>query len=317
MVTIVLSRLLAMVTPSASKFQVGVDVSSYQGPPTNWTSEAGKISWAAVKITELEQNGNRYVNPDAARDWDWLSRNDKGRIGYLFGHPSVSAAETVSFFASEIRKLGLRDKDGIALDHESTDDKSPAEVAAWAVKVQAELFHSLHRTPVLYTFLSFAEGGNCAGLGHYPLWIADPSRKAGHPHVPKPWKKWAVHQHVITGPIDRDVANFRTRTAMFNALGKPEEPQVHNIGGSIVGSLASARWPNGVNIVAGLGKDGFIQAARWNNGSWGSWKNVNTDKALGSPALEAFGDADGRLFYTDSSGSVVVLRTENGGETWS
>lgn len=239
-----------MLTPSASKFQAGVDVSSYQGPPDAWKANAGTISWAAVKVTELEPNGTRYVNPDAASDWDYLARNGKGRIAYLFGHPTVSAAETVSFFASEVRKLGLRDTDGICLDHESSDGKRPAEVADWARRVQAGLFHALHRTPVLYTYLSFAEEGNCAGLEHYPLWISDPNHRRGHPKVPRPWKHWAIHQYKITDPIDKDLANYPSRKAMFDALGKPKEPQVHNIGGSIVGGLASARWPSGTTVVA-------------------------------------------------------------------
>lgn len=53
------------------------------------------------------------------------------------------------------------------------------------------------------------------------------------------------------------------------------------------------------------------------NGKWGAWKNVSSDKALGSPALEAFDEKDGRLFYTDVSGTVIVLRTTDSGETWS
>ena len=47
----------------------GVDVASFQGLPSQWQPIAGAIDWAAVKITELQTNGNRYVNPDAAPDW--------------------------------------------------------------------------------------------------------------------------------------------------------------------------------------------------------------------------------------------------------
>jgi GH25 family lysozyme M1 (1,4-beta-N-acetylmuramidase) len=294
----------------------GVDVSSFQGAPANWKSEAGNISWAAVKLTELEPGGARYVNPDARADWAYLRQNSKGRIAYLFGHPSVSATSTVSFFVDEIRNLGLADRDAVALDLETTNGNSPAEVAAWAVKVQEGLFHALGRTPLLYTFLSFAEEGNCAGLGHYPLWIADPSSTAGHPRVPGPWKKWAIHQYSITGSIDRDVGNFASKTAMFKALGKPERPEMLNLGGSIVGALTSVRWPDGVTVVAGWGEDGFIQATRWQNGKWSAWKNVGTSKARGAPGLVAFGSAEGHLYFADVSNSVIQLTTSNSGETW-
>jgi hypothetical protein len=313
----VLSWLRGLVAPAASKLPLGVDVSSYQGPPADWKSAAGKISWAAVKMTELEPGGIKYVNPDAAADWAWLKQNNKGRVAYLFGHPSVSAAETVAFFVSELTKLGLEDRDGIALDLETADGKSAAAVDAWALSVQQDLARQLGRTPLLYTFLSFAQAGNCARLGHYPLWIADPSSKEGHPHVPAPWKAWAIHQYVITGPIDRDIANYASLQAMFNVLGKPKEPDMRNLGGSIVGPVASARWPDGVTVVAGLGKDGFIQVARWGGSKWSAWKNVSTAKAQSGPAIVAFGTADGHLYYTESSGAVIELATADSGQTWS
>ena len=106
-------------------------------------------------------------------------RQGPGRL--FFGHPSVSAAETVSFFIGELHKLGLEDSDGVALDLETSDGKTPAEVDAWALAVLEELARKLDRKPLLYTFLSFAQGGNCARLGHFPLWIADPSSGAATP----------------------------------------------------------------------------------------------------------------------------------------
>jgi GH25 family lysozyme M1 (1,4-beta-N-acetylmuramidase) len=306
-----------MVTPAARKFQVGVDVSSYQGPPPDWKSAAGNFSWAAVKITELEPNGTRYVNPDAAADWAWLRSNKKGRIAYLFGHPSVSAADTVAFFISQVSELGLRDRDGIALDLETADGESAPAVDSWALSVLEELARKLGRSPLLYTFLDFAEAGNCNRLGHYPLWIADPSSKAGHPRVPAPWKTWSIHQYVITGQIDRDVANYTSQQAMFNVLGKPEEPDMRNLGGSIVGALASARWPGGVTVVAGLGTNGLIQSARWENGEWSAWTNVSSATAQGAPGLISIGSSQGHLYYTDTAGTVVELDTTDTGQTWS
>ena len=79
------------VQPDVVRLLHGVDVSSFQGLPSNWKHAAGPISWAAVKITELEPNGVHYVNPDAGPDWAYLDRQNLNRVAYLFGHPSVNA----------------------------------------------------------------------------------------------------------------------------------------------------------------------------------------------------------------------------------
>lgn len=200
----------------------GVDVASFQGLPGQWKGAAGNIDFAAVKFTELGTDGSRYVNPDAAADWAWLKQQGHARIAYLFGHPATSAAATVELFAFEVGKLGIADGDMIAIDLETADGTSPGHVASWAGQVAELLAGTLIRIPLLYTFLDFALAGNCAGLGHLPLWIADPSSPAGHPRVPAPWSKWVIHQYAITGGIDRDVAGFATAAAMAAALGKQE-----------------------------------------------------------------------------------------------
>jgi lysozyme len=201
----------------------GVDVSSFQGTPGSWAASAGSIQWAAVKITELKPP-LRYTNPDAAADWAYLKQKGLVRVAYLFGHPSVPAAATVSFFAEQLNALGVEDGDAVALDHEVSDGVGPAAVSAWAVNVLKGLHASFGRTPLIYTFLSFANEGNCAGLGGYPLWMSDPSSAAGHPRVPAPWKTWALHQYATSGNIDRDVSSYATPAAMRAALGKGAPP---------------------------------------------------------------------------------------------
>jgi len=307
-----------LVTSAATRLQHGVDVSSFQGPPADWTKSAGSITWAAVKITELEANGTKYVNPYAAADWQWLKANKKGRIGYLFGHPSQDATETVDFFINQIDKLGLEDTDGVALDLEVTDGLSPAKVSAWGADVESALHSRLDRPPLLYTFINFAKAGNCAHLGGYPLWIADPSSPAGKPNVPAPWKTWTIHQYDISGSIDRDLANYTSKTAMFTALGKskPKEPDMQNIGGKLTSGLATGRWPNGNIVVAGLGADGYIQANLLANGRWSGWKNVSPTKAKGVPAVSVWVGDHGRLYYIDESDAVIQIITQDGGKTW-
>ena len=203
----------------------GVDLSSYNGIPREWKPQAGDIAWGAVKISELSAAGP-YVNPDAAADWAALGAMGAGRVGYLFGHPAMSASATVGLFLDALRPLGIADGDMVALDLEVTDGLGPDAVAAWAGDVLRLLKRELDRIPLIYTFVAFAQEGNCAGLGGWPLWIAEPSAPPGRPFVPPPWRVHAVHQYEFGPPLDRDLANFLSLTAMRRALGKtaPKPP---------------------------------------------------------------------------------------------
>jgi lysozyme len=294
----------------------GVDVASFQGSPGSWTSAAGDIVWAGVKLTELEPNGTKYVNPDAKADMDWLHSNHKARIAYLFGHPSVNATETVNFFLSEFNHIGLYDTDAVALDLETTDGLPAHQVAAWGVDVQSQLHKRLGRLPLLYTFIDFAKQGNCAGLGGYPLWIADPSSRAGHPVVPAPWKTWAIHQYGTTANIDRDVADYASQSAMVAALGKkPPEPDVTNLGG-ISSAIAATVWPDGRIVVAGIGTDSFVYRKMWSGKAWGTWAKVSPTQAKGTLALTSSGTGAGAMYYIETSGQTVEITTSNYGDTW-
>lgn len=197
----------------------GVDLSSYNGPPGQWRGPAGSIAWAAVKFTEFSAAG-LYASPDALADWAALKAAGHARVAYLFGHPSASAARSVSDFLGMLRPV-LADDDGIALDLEVSDGLPAAEVAAWGLSVLRQLERETGRRPYLYTFPNFAAAGNCAGMESFPLWIADPSSPAGRPMVPGPWKTWSIHQFAITAGIDRDAAAYPSLAAMRTAMGKP------------------------------------------------------------------------------------------------
>lgn len=197
----------------------GADVSSFQGVPGQWRAKAGAIDWAAVKFTELSTQG-AYRNPTAAEDWQFLGQQNKVRIAYAFGHPSVLPSATVELLADMLRPLGLDDGDGIALDLETTDGLSAPTVAAWARATTAAMRHVFGRASILYSDLAFFEAGNCAGCDESLPWIADISRPAGQPRIPPLFRTWALHQFSWT-PLDRDVANYATPAAMRAAIGKP------------------------------------------------------------------------------------------------
>ena len=210
------------------KALAGADVSSFNGPPGTWAPEAGNIAFGAVKISELSASGP-YVNPDAAVDWAYLGAHKLGRIGYCFAHPGMAASATVSLFLDALRPLGIGAGDMVALDLEVSDGLGPAAVAAWAADVLRQLKSLLDREPLIYTFTAFAQEGNCAGLGGWPLWIAEPSAAPGRPFVPPPWRTWTLHQHSFGPPLDLDLARFPSLAAMRRALGKttPNPPKPH------------------------------------------------------------------------------------------
>lgn len=201
----------------------GCDLASWQGPPP-WQVSAASIDWAAVKLTELQPGGISYRDPDAPDDWRYLKDLGKGRIAYLFARPATPVTATVALFCGMCDALGLAGGDGIALDHETTDGLSAAEVSQWAADVLALMERELGRRPLIYTYLDFAWSGNCAGLGGYPLWISDPSSPPGRPRVPAPWTTWKIHQYATTGPVDRDVAAWPSLADMRAAIGRPGPP---------------------------------------------------------------------------------------------
>jgi lysozyme len=296
----------------------GVDVAVFQGSPGSWASAAGAIVWAGVKLTELQPKGVKYLNPDAKVDMDWLHANGKGRVAYLFGHPSVSATDTVDYFLQELNHIGLYDSDAVALDLEVTDGLAAADVAKWGVDVQSQLKTRLGREPLLYTFIDFANEGNCAGLGDYPLWIADPSHPAGQPEVPKPWTKWAIHQYGTSNNIDLDVADYSSLAAMVAALGRPNppEPVLQNLGGDS-SSIAATEWGNGQIVVAGIGTDSYVYRTTYTSAGWSAWVKVSPTTAKGSVALISSGTGAGSLFYIETSGQTVQMTTSNYGDSWS
>jgi lysozyme len=158
---------------------------------------------------------------DALFPGSWKAAGDLGlaRGAYHFAHPDSDPRAEAQAFLSYVKAAGLHDADMLALDLEDGRGMTPASVAAygreWCSFVQA----ATGRRTLVYTFLSFAEAGNCAGLGSYPLWIADPSSAPGTPRIPAPWKSWAVHQFGQQG-TDLDVANYPDADAMTTALGK-------------------------------------------------------------------------------------------------
>lgn len=194
----------------------GVDVSNWQGV-FDWP--AYKLAFGFAKATEATS----FVDVQFARNWQMMHARGLVRGAYHFGHPGNNPVTEARHFLSTVRAHGLHDGDLLSLDLETADDQSAAHVAAWARSWCSYVADQTGRKPIVYTFISFARGGQCAGLGSYPLWIAAPSYDAGRPPMPLgPWASWAVHQY-SDSPVDKDVSHLTA--AQLRALGGGADPE--------------------------------------------------------------------------------------------
>jgi lysozyme len=236
------------------------DVSSWQGALTEQEIQALDCEILAIKFTE----GTGYLSPVAQSDWRNAERVGKVRMAYHFFHPSVSVPGQVRFFLDNVKTAGLESGDMLMLDHESADGMPAHEVALAAGQFVEQVENETHASVIVYTYLNFAETGNCEGLQDEPLFIADPSRPAGNPRVPQPWSQWSFHQFGIQRGVDIDVANFASidQLAKLGVLIAPPEPTATqrtlklSVKAAVLEKAASVeRLVNEDNLVAGFRLD--------------------------------------------------------------
>jgi lysozyme len=196
----------------------GADISNVNGSIDLATlGRDHHLSFAFLKATE----GRGFRDPLFPAFWKAAGALGLARGAYHFARPTTDATAQADAFLAYVRSAGLGAGDMLALDLEVADGRGPADVSAWGREFCAHIHQSVGRAPLVYTFLSFAQEGHCAGLGGYPLWIADPSATPGRPRIPAPWSSWAVHQYGQQG-IDLDVANYPDAAAMTAALAAPD-----------------------------------------------------------------------------------------------
>src|SRR5258707_4819758 len=168
----------------------GLDVSNYQGK-FNWSAATG-LSFGIYRVTQ--GLGGHVNSPDPDDQWHHQKITAKGLVrgAYHFFDPTLSGQAQAEYFVTQNSQIGLDASDMLWLDHE-TGGASPAEVSAAAVAFMTELDKLRPNNPRgVYTFISFATGGNCHGLDKWPLWLAYPASSA--PVPPPPWAKWTFWQ---------------------------------------------------------------------------------------------------------------------------
>ncbi|MEV2245597.1 glycoside hydrolase family 25 protein [Streptomyces sp. NPDC049970] len=174
----------------------GVDVSSYQ---TDFDTDG--LDFVFVKATE----GRTYVNPrltgqvKRARDAGCI-------IGfYHFLWPGHAKEQAAHFVEGTPERAG----DLLAVDWEQTGDGTRAGSADKDLFIREVKRLRPDRRVLLYCNRSFWRTHDTSSYAGDGLWIADYGT-AGEPRIEAAWR---IHQYT-DHPLDRNVADFRSREAM-------------------------------------------------------------------------------------------------------
>jgi lysozyme len=166
----------------------GLDVSNFQGR-FDWAGAKKNVPNLAFGIHRLTQGlgtpGTNSPDPDATWNHQQITAIGIDRGAYHFMDPREDGTKQANYFVTNLQKVGLRTTDILMLDNE-TAGSTPATTAQVARDFMNRLDQLCPHNPRgVYTFISFANEGNCAGLGHYDLWLAFPNLTA--PAAPPPW----------------------------------------------------------------------------------------------------------------------------------
>jgi GH25 family lysozyme M1 (1,4-beta-N-acetylmuramidase) len=229
----------------------GLDVSNFQGN-FGWSAvKAGypSLAFGIYKMTE----GTTFTDPFARHNHDGIAGAALRHGAYHFLRPGSDGTAQAQFFVAQHRKIGLTADDMLWLDNEVADGKTPGQVAACARAFMTELDRICPHNPKgVYTMVSFATGGENAGLGKWPLWLAHPSSTA--PVPPPPWARWSFWQWGTRNGIDADAFNgTASQLATWLASFGPQVtagPRKHlTKAGDTLNGIARPRHITGVQLL--------------------------------------------------------------------
>lgn len=185
----------------------GVDVSNFQGK-YDWAAAKKRmpgLQFGLYRMTEALGKDVNSPDPDARHNHDGVKALGIHHGAYHVLHPGFDGAAQARYFIDQHEKIGLSVTDMLWLDDE-IQGSSPGHVAETGQAFMAELHKLAPHNPIgVYSYISFIKAGNCAGLGHWPLWLAYPSSRA--PVPPMTWARWTFWQWGLRNGVDADAFN--------------------------------------------------------------------------------------------------------------
>ncbi len=211
----------------------GLDVSNFQGA-FPWSQQSG-LSFGIYRLTQgLSTAGTNSPDPTAQHNHDGIKALGIRHGAYHFLDPFEDGTAQAALFIAAHKRIGLDETDMLWLDNENARNPGPAQTAGCARAFMAELDKLCPRNPRgVYTFISYATTGHCAGLGKYPLWLAFPASTA--PQPPPPWAHWTFWQWGARKGVDADAFNGTAADldAWIRSFGPAPLPQrKHNADGA-------------------------------------------------------------------------------------
>jgi len=173
---------------------VGIDVSHWQGV-IDWPKvKASGVKFAFIKASE----GISFVDPKHRLNAAGASAAGI-KIGfYHYSHPTNNPLREVEHFLNTIK--GLPHDLPLVLDLEEHKGLSKLNITAFAEKWLEEIQQKTKKTPLLYTYTSFAHSYLNPSLGQWPIWIAQYTT-ALKPNNSNIWDKWDIWQHTDSGIV--------------------------------------------------------------------------------------------------------------------
>lgn len=181
--------------PDEPALTYGIDISKYQGDELDYLNvKQDTLSFVICKATE----GNSYVDPDFAQNWQEVATKGLIRGAYHFYHSDDDPNTQAQHFANTLSGLAATDLAPV-IDFEGGGiDKSQSvdDVQSGLLTMIKALEDLTGRKPIIYT--NHSTGTKYLtdpSLAEYPLWIADYEGKPT-PHQPSVWadQTWVLWQ---------------------------------------------------------------------------------------------------------------------------
>lgn len=246
----------------------GVDVSSYEGGNIDWSSaRAAGYDFGVVKTTE----GLTYTDATFAANWAHMKSAGVVRGAYHFLHENDSGAAQADRMLDLIDANGGLDPGDLppTIDLEVTDGQSTSTILGVVQDFVAEVEARAHRTPILYTYLSFWQDtlGNPSPPA-LPLWIAVYNGQSC-PQLPDSFSRWALWQYTDSAQVP---GVGKSDGDLFN--GSLDDLRAFAGGGLIIDNgdhafSSAGSWRHSTSVAGYVGADYLVTPAQ--SAAWGAW----------------------------------------------